>query len=253
MDETVVIVYDAPETTSVPLAVRCGWIRTLYPSARVIEAWDGPTEVGYTAELMRAHEGYVIEALGIGGITHFYSSEPYGDHMSRALGAIDRRVDEARRRVPVSARDVRRDPFAHREYVHPLVYRDLIVNVALLGAPSSGKTTLAERLAREFDTQWMPEYGREYWEKHQVERRLDPEQLVEIAMGHLEREDALLAQSNRYLFTDTNAHHHRDLRALPRRGRSAPRRACRRGGHPLRPHLRLRHRHPLRRHLGPVG
>jgi HTH-type transcriptional repressor of NAD biosynthesis genes len=205
MDETLVIVYDAPETTSVPLPVRCGWIRTLYPSVRVIEAWDGPTEVGYTPQLMRAHECYVIDVLGIDGITHFYSSEPYGEHMSRALGAIDRRVDAARLRVPVSARDVRRDAFAHREYVHPLVYRDLIVNVALLGAPSSGKTTLAERLAREFDTQWMPENGREYWEKHQVDRRLDPEQLVEIAEGHLEREDALLAQSNRYLFTDTNA------------------------------------------------
>ena len=86
MDETVVIVYDAPETTSVPLAVRSGWIRALYPSVRVIEAWDGPNEVGYTPELMRTHERYVIDALGIGGITHFYSSEPYGDHMSRALG-----------------------------------------------------------------------------------------------------------------------------------------------------------------------
>ena len=100
---------------------------------------------------------------------------------------------------------MRRDSFAHREHVHQLVYRDLIVNVSLLGAPSSGKTTLAERLARELDTQWMPEYGREYWEKHQVDRRLSPEQLVEIAEGHLEREDALLAQSNRYLFSDTNA------------------------------------------------
>ena len=254
MDETLVIVYDAPETTSVPLAVRSGWIRTLYPSVRVIEAWDGPTEVGYTAELMRAHERYVIDALGIGGITHFYSSEPYGEHMSRALGAIDRRVDEARRRVPVSARDVRRDPFAHREYVHPLVYRDLIVNVALLGAPSSGKTTLAERLAREFDTQWMPEYGREYWEKHQVDRRLEP-RAARRDRGGAPRAGGRAAGAGEPLPLHRHErHHHRDLRALlPRRGRAAPRRACRRGGRPLRPHLRLRHRHPLRRHLGPVG
>ena len=67
MDETLVIVYDAPETTSVPLAVRCGWIRTLYPLVRVIEAWDGAPEVGHTAELIRAHEDYVIDSLGIGG------------------------------------------------------------------------------------------------------------------------------------------------------------------------------------------
>jgi NadR type nicotinamide-nucleotide adenylyltransferase len=79
------------------------------------------------------------------------------------------------------------------------------MNIALLGAPSTGKTTLAEWLARAHGTAWMPEYGREYWERHQQERRLSLGQLVEIAEGHLEREEALLAQANRFLFSDTNA------------------------------------------------
>lgn len=205
MDEMIVIIYDSPDTTRVPLVVRSGWIRSLYPTVQVIEAWDGPTAVGYTPELMQAHERYVIDSLGVNSVSHFYSSEPYGEHMSRALGAFDRRVDEARERVPISASEVRSDPFKYREYVQPLVYRDLIVNVVLLGAPSTGKTTLAERLAQVFDTQWMPEYGREYWERYQVNRRLDQQQLVEIAERHVEREDSLLEKSNRYLFTDTNA------------------------------------------------
>ena len=51
----------------------------------------------------------------------------------------------------------------------------------------------------------MPEYGREYWDRHQVNRRLAPEQLVELAEGHLEREDRVLERANRFLFTDTNA------------------------------------------------
>jgi nicotinamide riboside kinase len=51
----------------------------------------------------------------------------------------------------------------------------------------------------------MPEYGREYWEANQLDRRLAPTQLVELAEGHLEREDGLLLRSNRFLFTDTNA------------------------------------------------
>ena len=205
MDEVTVIVYDAPDTTPTPLAVRSGWIRTLYPDVRVIEAWDGPTSVGYEPEVMRQHERYVIETLGIRGISAFYSSEPYGEHMSRALGATDRRVDMARTRVPVSASAIRSDPYANRAYLDPLVYRGLVTNVALLGAPGTGKTTLAERLAHEFDTSWMPEYGREYWEANAVDRRLRPEQLLEIAQGHLEREDAALAGANRYLFTDTTA------------------------------------------------
>jgi NadR type nicotinamide-nucleotide adenylyltransferase len=204
MDEVVLVIYEAPETT-VPLAVRSSWIRSLYPAVRVIEAWDGPTEVGYAPDLMRAHERYIIDSLKIRDITHFYSSEPYGEHMSRALGAADRRVDGSRSRVPVAARDVRRHPYDYREHLDPLVYRDLVTNVVFLGAPSTGKSTIAERLAERFHTRWMPEYGREYWEQHQVERRLTPDQLVAIAEGHLEREDALLWEADGYLFTDTNA------------------------------------------------
>jgi NadR type nicotinamide-nucleotide adenylyltransferase len=89
--------------------------------------------------------------------------------------------------------------------LHARVYRDLITNVVFLGAPSTGKTTMAERLAREYQTVWMPEYGREYWDEHQVDRRLSLSQLEELAETHLQREDELLSQANRFLFTDTNA------------------------------------------------
>jgi hypothetical protein len=59
-----------------------------------------------------------------------------------------------------------------------------------VGAPSTGKSTLAQQAAGAFMTEWVPEYGREYWEKHQVDRRLSAAQLVEIAEGHRDRENA---------------------------------------------------------------
>lgn len=77
--------------------------------------------------------------------------------------------------------------------------------VALMGAPSTGKTTLAHTLAERYDTVWMPEYGRDYWIEHQVDRRLSPEQLVEIAEGHRRREDALAPRARRFFFVDTEA------------------------------------------------
>jgi NadR type nicotinamide-nucleotide adenylyltransferase len=180
-------------------------VRKLYPQVQVIEAWDGPTEVGDTPEIKKKHEDYILNHLKLQGITHFYSSEFYGEHMSLALGAVNRIVDYNRKTVPISGTQIRKNTFACREYLHPWVYRDLITNVVFLGAPSTGKTTLTSRLAQEYDTVWMPEYGREYWEKHQVNRRLSLEQLVEIASEHLNREEELLYQANRYLFTDTNA------------------------------------------------
>ena len=112
-DEVVVVVYNAPETTPIPLSVRSGWIRELYPGVRVVEAWNGPTAVGDTPEIRSAHEHYIINELGIRGITHFYSSEFYGEHMSRALGAFDRRVDPNRTRFPISATAIRNAPFQY--------------------------------------------------------------------------------------------------------------------------------------------
>lgn len=204
-DHVVVIIYNAMEFTPVPLATRASWIRKLYPNVEVIEAPDGPTVVGDTPEIRRLHEDYLRKVLGDRRITHFYSSEFYGDHVSKALGAEDCRVDPSRTKVPTSGTTIRADPHRFREFIHPVVYRDLITKAVFLGAPSTGKTTMAKCLAERFHTTWMPEYGREYWEEHQAGRRLSLDQLVELAQGHLEREEQALLEAKRVLFIDTDA------------------------------------------------
>jgi HTH-type transcriptional repressor of NAD biosynthesis genes len=204
-DELTCVVYDSPEVTDIPLPVRAQWIRTLYPTIRVVEARNAPADVGDTPEIQQPHERYVREELGITHTDRFYSSESYGAHMSRALGALDRRLDPARSVMTISGTAIRSDPFRYRSFLHPLVYRDHVTTAVFLGAPCTGKTTLVHRLAHEFGTVWMPEYGRDYWQRHQVDRRLSPEQLLAIAKGHLEREDAGILEARRYFFVDTNA------------------------------------------------
>lgn len=204
VDELIVLVYDDP-VINIPLKTRAAWIREIYPNIVVIEGANSPNDTGYTPEIMKIQEDYVVSVLGNRNISHFYSSEPYGEHMSVALNAVNRQVDISRNTIPISATKIRKDSFKNKNFVHPKVYTDLITKVVLLGAPSTGKTTLAEKLAAHFDTQWMPEYGREYWENHQVNKRLTLEDLLQIAQTHIEREDALILKSNQVLFSDTNA------------------------------------------------
>lgn len=204
-DHAIVVIYDAAEVTNVPLETRAGWIKQLYPSVEVILAKDGPTVVGDAPEITSLHDAYLRQLLAGRDITHFYSSEFYGHHVSQALEAIDCRVDDERKLVPISGTAIRKDPYQSRKYLDPLVYRDLVTRVVFLGAPSTGKTTIACELAKRLKTKWVPEFGREYWEKHQVDRRLTLEQLAEIASGHRKREDELIADANRYLFVDTDA------------------------------------------------
>jgi HTH-type transcriptional regulator, transcriptional repressor of NAD biosynthesis genes len=81
-----------------------------------------------------------------------------------------------------------------------------VVRVRLLGAESTGKTTLSSQLARAYETVWNPEYGRPY-----TELGRDPalpwasDEFTYIARLQCWYEDQLADQARRVLFCDTDA------------------------------------------------
>jgi NadR type nicotinamide-nucleotide adenylyltransferase len=74
--------------------------------------------------------------------------------------------------------------------------------IAIVGPESTGKTTLAEQLAAELNTLWVPEYARTYLEN--LERPYVEADLIDIARGQLQAEKQALPRSNDYLICDTN-------------------------------------------------
>ena len=68
--------------------------------------------------------------------------------------------------------------------------------ICLIGPESTGKSELAQALARHFDTQWVPEFAREYAEARQ--RRLTYDDVEPIARGQL----ALMERGGSILDTD---------------------------------------------------
>jgi NadR type nicotinamide-nucleotide adenylyltransferase len=81
----------------------------------------------------------------------------------------------------------------------------MIKKIVFLGGPSTGKTTLCEVLADELNSITVPEYGRDYWLLHQVDRRLSPQQLLHIANTQNQWENDAVSKANKYLFCDTSA------------------------------------------------
>jgi nicotinamide riboside kinase len=80
---------------------------------------------------------------------------------------------------------------------------NVVEMIVFVGAESTGKSTLAEFLAREHDTVYVPEIGRTIWEEKQG--RLNVDDYVEIAVKHRHAEDEAQLRARRYLFVDTNA------------------------------------------------
>jgi NadR type nicotinamide-nucleotide adenylyltransferase len=81
-----------------------------------------------------------------------------------------------------------------------------VKRVCLLGAESTGKTTLARALATRFETVWNPEYGRPYT---QIGRPAGAPwtswEFTHIARIHCWYEDFLAGLAHRVLFSDTDA------------------------------------------------
>ncbi|MFN3996688.1 AAA family ATPase [Algoriphagus sp.] len=74
--------------------------------------------------------------------------------------------------------------------------------ILILGPESTGKSTLAEDLAKHFGEPWVPEYAREYLE--QINRPYQFEDLVEIGKGQVALEDKMAGRAKKLLFCDTD-------------------------------------------------
>src|SRR4029077_1890293 len=76
--------------------------------------------------------------------------------------------------------------------------------VAVVGAESTGKTTLAVSLAAHFQTVCVPEYARGYLGTAARGGEVTRDDLQAIAGGQAASEDRLARDANRLLICDTN-------------------------------------------------
>ncbi|WP_433048582.1 AAA family ATPase [Dactylosporangium sp. CS-033363] len=169
-DEVTVVV--APSTVeSIPLEDRLAWLREVHagaPHVRFVGVYDD-TPVDYGSEAAwEAHTATFRRAVGGRRVDRVFSSEAYGEELARRFDAVHVPVDPARGTVPVSGTAVRGDPVANWDKLAPPVRAWFVKRVVVVGAESSGTTTLARALAAHLrlrggvfaSTTWVEEYGR---------------------------------------------------------------------------------------------
>lgn len=202
------------EREPIPGELRYQWARELFPDVRVVHVTDeNPSEPHehprfweMWVETVRRHCPEPPEVV--------FTSETYGFELARRLGIRHVPVDLARELVPVSGTAIREDPLRHWEYLPEPVRAHYVRRVAVVGPESTGKTTLARRLARHYRTVWAAEYARGYLDCVGADRGVtDPQTVTDlcteadierIARGQVASEEALRRQANRVLFADTD-------------------------------------------------
>jgi NadR type nicotinamide-nucleotide adenylyltransferase len=201
----VVVLLPHHPSQKIPGEVRRAWLEEIHPDCEIHLVPDElDDDAGQWAKFTIAHLGRAPEVV--------FSSEDYGPKFAAFLGCEHVMVDRARAAVPISGRAIRAAPLQHLDFLAPPVRAWMVRRVVLIGAESTGKTTLAELLAKHYATHWVPEYGREHWEKKVAGLSMDgplpgwtDQEFVDIATEQQRRENLAARTANRVLVCDTNA------------------------------------------------
>ena len=183
--------------------LRYQWMREAFPDVHVVHNADKNPEYPHDApdtfwDTWRASILRHQDAPP----THVFASEAYGVPLAALFGAVYVPADPARALFPVAGHAVLADPLAHWEWLLPPARPYFLKRIAIVGPESSGKTTLAARLAAHFGTLWAPEYGRTYLDA--LPGPIDVGLMETVVRGHRASEDALARQATRVLFSDTD-------------------------------------------------
>ncbi len=200
-DELWVIVCGKPEHNPSG-ELRAAWLREIHPDVHVLLIEDK-----LNADDSRLWAENSIRWLGFRPDVVF-TSEEYGEAFALFLECPHVSVDRERTRVPISGTAVRANPFACWDFLEPCVRSYYAFRVCLVGAESTGKTTLARLLAEHYKTVWVAEYGREY-----SERKLEKDacsawtsnEFAHIARTQCHLEDDAARHANKILICDTDA------------------------------------------------
>ncbi|HYD93159.1 MAG TPA: AAA family ATPase [Candidatus Paceibacterota bacterium] len=201
--ETVTVIVCWKKNEVIPGPLRADWIRKIHPGVEVKVVVDDhlsdDDSKGWAEETIKVL-GYVPDAV--------FTSEAYGDPYASYMGCVHVLVDKERATVPISGTMVRSDPQRHGAFLEPIVRAYFAKRVCVLGAESTGTTTLARALAEHYKTVWVPEYGRFYSEGKLYggeEAAWRSEEFTAIAEAQCALEDSLAEASTGLVICDTDA------------------------------------------------
>ena len=166
---------------SIPMERRAGWLRESFaeqPHVRIVAELDDIPIDYESPAIWTAHVQIMRNAIDranrefgtVPAVDAVFSSEHYGNELAQRFSAAHVCLDQSRSLYPVSSTTVRNSPQALWRFLSPAVKAGLALRVVVVGAESSGTTTLSRDLANALrargglwaNTGWVAEYGREY-------------------------------------------------------------------------------------------
>lgn len=129
-----------------------------------------------------------------------FSSEVYGEPFAFHLEAEHILFDEPRKFIPVSATLIRNNPFQYWEFIPEEVRPFFVKKICFYGPESTGKSTMAEKMASLYQTTFVPEVARELISSNDI----TVNDIIKIGSAQTQRVKEKTKSANKVLFCDTD-------------------------------------------------
>lgn len=129
-----------------------------------------------------------------------FSSEFYGAPFASNLQAEHILFDEPRKSIPVSATLIRNHPFQYWEFIPKEVRPYFVKKICFYGPESTGKSTMAKKMALHYQTTFVPEVARELINSNDI----TIDDIIEIGTAQTERVKEKTNSANKLVFCDTD-------------------------------------------------
>jgi HTH-type transcriptional repressor of NAD biosynthesis genes len=129
-----------------------------------------------------------------------FSSEEYGEPFALSMQASHIAFDPPRRIHPVSATLIRQQPFQYWDFIPTIVKPYFVKKICMYGPESTGKSTMAQKMAERYHTGFVPEVAREML----TSNNFTLDKIIEIGEAQTQRIVEKVQIANKILFCDTD-------------------------------------------------
>lgn len=107
MDKFYVVIYDTPQF-DIEMETKINWIKSKFPDVEILKAYDSPKKYGLDEDSVKIQMEYLEKIVKGLPLTHFYSSEDYGEYVAKWLNIKNVVVDKERIHYNISGSMLRK-------------------------------------------------------------------------------------------------------------------------------------------------
>lgn len=199
--DNLTIVVDCLQGQTISPELRKKWIEELVTGVKVIALKDfmpqNPSEVTNFWEIWR---NTLYDVAGKPDV--LVAAMDYGWELANQLQCEFIPLDIARQSVPISATEIRDNPFKYWNFIVESARGYFLKKICLIGPESTGKSTIGQIMAQELNTVYVPEYAKAIIEKQKGS--FYEKNVKEVAYAQIRTEKSLERMTNKLMICDSD-------------------------------------------------